>query len=83
MHICLQLGAVCIGQSPCTFEFDYDRPFYNEICAQVANHMILEYNGYYALGFVTHAMLPQKNLQGIMIDALGVTRTKCSIDFGN
>ena len=83
MHICLELGAVCIGQSPCTFEFDYHRPFYDEICAQVANHKTLEYNGYYAFGFVTDVMLPQKNLQGIVIDALGVTRTKCLIDSGN
>lgn len=83
MHISLQLGAVCIGQSPCTFEFDDNRPFYYEVCPQVTNHMILKYNGYYAFGFIAHTMLPQKNLQGIVIDAFGVTRTKCSIDFGN
>lgn len=83
MHISLYLGAVCIGQSPCTFEFNNNRSFDYEVCAQITNHMILKHNGYYAFGLVVNMIFSQKNLQGIVIDALGITRAKCSIDFGN
>lgn len=75
MHISLQLESVCTGQSPCTFELDNQRPVYDEVCAQIANHMILKCNGYYAFGFIAHSIFPQKNLQGIVIYSLRITRT--------
>jgi hypothetical protein len=74
MHICLELEPVCTGQSPCTFEFDYYRSVYDEVSSQVANHMILKCNGYYAFGFVVHSIFSKENLQGIMIDTLSITR---------